>query len=90
MAENVKQARVMMLCCPRSTSTLFSRAMTAVPGSQIFMDAYYCCHEADYNLKLMGKTVDDDDLQDEDWLKAAEMLVGEECKKDRIDIWKMK
>ena len=85
-----KQTRVLMLACPRSTSTLFTRAMTAVPGSQIFLDPFYVCYEADYNLKLMGKSVDDDDLQDEDWRKAAVMLLGEEIGWDKIDIKKMK
>ena len=85
-----KQVRVMMLCCPRSTSTLFTRAMTAVPGSQNFMDPYYTCYEANYNLKQMGKSVDDNDLQDEDWRKAAMMLLGEEISWDQLDINKLK
>ena len=85
-----KQVRVMMLCCARSTSTLFTRAMTAVPGSQIFMDSYYFCYEAVNRLKQMGKSDEDDDLEDGDWLKAVEMIVGEECDFESVDINKLK
>ena len=88
MAE--KQVRVMLLCCPRSTSTLFVRSMSEVPGSQIFSDPYFCCGMAASNLEQLGKSVDDEDLQVEDWLKAAEMIMGEECNVSNTDINKMK
>ena len=84
-----KQVRVMLLCCPRSTSTLFTKAMSMVPGSQIFMDSYYFCWDAENNLKEMGKAVDYE-LPGEDWRKAAEMIVGEDCSGDKVDISKLK
>ena len=64
--------------------------MTAVPKSQIFLDSYFPCYEAVENLKAVGKSVDDDDLEDEDWRKAAVMSLGEEIGWDNLDISKMK
>ena len=87
MAE--KQVRVMLICCPRSTSTLFTKAMSTVPGSQTFIDSHYFCFETENNLKGMGKPVDYN-LPDEDWRKAAEMLIGEDCSGDKVDISKLK
>ena len=83
------QVRVMMLTCPRSTSTIFTKAMSTVPGSQIFMDSHYFCHEAELNLQMMGKPVDYD-LPDEDWRKAAELIMGEDCSADKVDVSKLK
>ena len=84
-----KQVRVMMLCCPRSTSTIFTKAMSMAPGAQIFYDCFVLCHDAELNLKEMGKPVDYD-LPDEDWRKAGEMIVGEDCSGDRLDVSKLK
>ena len=84
-----RQARVMMIFCPRSTSMAFTKAMDTVPGSQIFMDSHDMCWEVEHSLKKMGMPVDDE-LPDDVWRKAAEMLVGEDCSGDRVDINKMK
>ncbi|XP_071481241.1 uncharacterized protein [Diadema antillarum] len=86
-----KQARVFAVCLPRSTSSIFARCMSEVPNSEVFFDAQYCCIEAEDNLHLMGKTVDHeaDDIPDEDWQKALEMLVGEDCSKQDVRLLKL-
>ena len=83
-----KQVRVVLISPPRATSTIFTRCMSTVPNSQIFSSNYANCKNVVFCVESMGKVIDyqADNISDEDWRRAAEMFVGEDCSGDRLDV----
>ncbi|XP_041466421.1 uncharacterized protein LOC121416953 [Lytechinus variegatus] len=76
-----QQARVMMWCTPRSISSVFCKCLSFVPDIDVFFDTYYFAYEAEIDLGTIGKVVDHDagNIDEADWVKAAEMICEEKC-----------
>ncbi|XP_071478205.1 uncharacterized protein [Diadema antillarum] len=83
---NSEQVRVMTWCTPRSTSSVFCKCLSFVPGIDIFFDTFYFAYEAEVDLATIGKVVDHDadNFGEDVWRKAAEMICEEDCSGDRV------
>ena len=81
-----EQARVMMWTTPRANSTVLTKCLSFVPGSQIYMEPYYYCYHALLRIRSLGRRVDPmsittyDDIDDHEWMNVVEMMSpGEKC-----------
>ncbi|XP_011679841.1 uncharacterized protein LOC100892712 [Strongylocentrotus purpuratus] len=82
------QARVMLWCTPRTTSTILTKCLSFVPKTQVFFEPYYFCNEAIERLKSIGINIDPssmksyDDVEMKDWWTTANMISGGDCSKE--------
>lgn len=97
------QFRVLLWCTPRSTSSIITKCLSFVPGTQVFFEPYYFCYEALARLKELGKVGEEEIAPEvgmgmeesyggvaaEDWRLATKMISGEDCG-ERVDYDKMK